>query len=206
MRCSSPSPRRTSGTARPPPTTSRTSAASSWCRRSRPTPRPCTARRPAARRRATWPRPHRHAPVANDMFALITGAPGLIRGVPTAASRRPTCCASTCARPRRSSPTTAGRPTLPAGTSALGAAGGDLNGFPNGRRLFDDVVDIELRYVLNSLPNINAIPFATASTATTSGSPTPSRTWRSPAPAASPRTQRIEPPAPRDALGTRRPA
>jgi hypothetical protein len=40
-----------------------------------------------------------------------------------------------------------------------GAAGGDVNGFPNGRRLFDDVVDIELRYVLNSLPNINAIPF-----------------------------------------------
>ena len=43
--------------------------------------------------------------------------------------------------------------------SPLGAAGGDVNGFPNGRRLFDDVVDIELRYVLNSLPNINAIPF-----------------------------------------------
>ena len=29
--------------------------------------------------------------------------------------------------------------------SPLGVIGGDLNGFPNGRRLFDDVVDIELK-------------------------------------------------------------
>ncbi len=29
--------------------------------------------------------------------------------------------------------------------SRLGVVGGDLNGFPNGRRLFDDVVDIELQ-------------------------------------------------------------
>ena len=38
-------------------------------------------------------------------------------------------------------------------------SGGDTQGFPNGRRLFDDVVDIEERYVLNTLGNINAIPF-----------------------------------------------
>jgi hypothetical protein len=37
-------------------------------------------------------------------------------------------------------------PATPRGDiSRLGVVGGDLNGFPNGRRLFDDVVDIELQ-------------------------------------------------------------
>ena len=45
------------------------------------------------------------------------------------------------------------------GLSRLGAAGADTRGFPNGRRLFDDVVDIEERYVLNGLANLNGIPF-----------------------------------------------
>ncbi len=35
--------------------------------------------------------------------------------------------------------------------SRLGVIGGDLNGFPNGRRLFDDVVDIELQVLEGAL-------------------------------------------------------
>jgi hypothetical protein len=95
----------------------------------------------------------------NDMLALITGAPGLIQGVPTAGLTPADLLRLNVRTAPTALPTTAGRPTLAAGRSALGAAGNDLNGFPNGRRLFDDVVDIELRYVLNSLPMINAIPF-----------------------------------------------
>lgn len=36
--------------------------------------------------------------------------------------------------------------------SRLGLLGGDVAGFPNGRRVFDDVVDIELRAVLGGTP------------------------------------------------------
>ena len=73
--------------------------------------------------------------------------------------------------PASALPTNAGNPTLAAGRSRLGFAGLDTQGFPNGRRLFDDVVDIEERYVLNGLARpgsanpgltdltINAIPF-----------------------------------------------
>jgi uncharacterized protein DUF4331 len=38
-----------------------------------------------------------------------------------------------------------------AGQNNLGVIGGDLAGFPNGRRLFDDVVDIELRVAMGIL-------------------------------------------------------
>jgi hypothetical protein len=34
----------------------------------------------------------------------------------------------------------------------LGILGGDLGGFPNGRRVFDDVVDIEFARVLGGTP------------------------------------------------------
>ena len=40
---------------------------------------------------------------------------------------------------------TAIAPTLPATQNDLGVLGGDLAGFPNGRRPYDDVVDIALR-------------------------------------------------------------
>jgi hypothetical protein len=95
----------------------------------------------------------------NDMLALITGAPGLIRGVPTAGLAPADLLRLNVRTTPTALPTSPGRPTLATGRSALGAAGADTDGFPNGRRLFDDVVDIELRYVLNSLPSINAIPF-----------------------------------------------
>ncbi len=41
--------------------------------------------------------------------------------------------------------------------SRLGVVGGDLQGFPNGRRLADDVVDIEL-LVLEGVTDINNVP------------------------------------------------
>lgn len=42
-------------------------------------------------------------------------------------------------------------PTAAAEASRLGVLGGDLAGFPNGRRLFDDVVDIELQVLEGAL-------------------------------------------------------
>jgi hypothetical protein len=61
-------------------------------------------------------------------------------------------------------------PTNPASASREGALGGDADGFPNGRRLTDDIVDIELQVVAGALigdPNsvgdsvdINDISFA----------------------------------------------
>jgi hypothetical protein len=38
-------------------------------------------------------------------------------------------------------------PTAPANVSSLGVVGGDLAGYPNGRRVFDDVVSIELKAI-----------------------------------------------------------
>jgi hypothetical protein len=44
------------------------------------------------------------------------------------------------------------------GPSRLGAIAGDLCGFPNGRRLLDDVVDIELRVLVEGYgPTLNAV-------------------------------------------------
>jgi hypothetical protein len=61
-------------------------------------------------------------------------------------------------------------PTAADKISPLGVIGGDLNGFPNGRRLFDDVVDIELKVlegavlgadttVFNDKVDRNDVPF-----------------------------------------------
>ena len=64
-------------------------------------------------------------------------------------------------------------PATPAsGISRLGVLGNDLNGFPNGRRLADDVVDIELKVLEGALTgaktdvftdgvNANDVPFTT---------------------------------------------
>lgn len=101
------------------------------------------------------------ADLTNDMVRLIVGAPGataaanLIPGVPATGLAPADLLRLNVRTPPTNLPTTVGNP----GASRLGAAGGDTNGFPNGRRLHDDVVDIELRYVLNGLANLNAIPF-----------------------------------------------
>jgi len=42
-------------------------------------------------------------------------------------------------------------PTPPASANPLGVVGGDLAGFPNGRRVFDDVVTVELRAVAGAI-------------------------------------------------------
>ena len=42
-------------------------------------------------------------------------------------------------------------PTAAASQNALGVAGGDLAGFPNGRRPADDVVDVSLRVSMGAL-------------------------------------------------------
>lgn len=50
-------------------------------------------------------------------------------------------------------------PTPPDSASRLGLLGGDAAGYPNGRRLFDDVVDISLRAVAGVLnPAFNKFP------------------------------------------------
>ena len=43
------------------------------------------------------------------------------------------------------------KPTAPSAASILGVVGGDNAGFPNGRRVFDDVVSIELKAVAGAL-------------------------------------------------------
>ena len=43
------------------------------------------------------------------------------------------------------------KPTAPASAAILGVVGGDNAGFPNGRRVFDDVVSIELKAVAGAL-------------------------------------------------------
>ena len=75
--------------------------------------------------------------------------------------------------------------------SVLGVLDGDLAGFPNGRRLTDDVVDIALRAMAGATPltpdfnaGINA-GSATASSAATCGSWTGSHTWACRIPATS---------------------
>jgi len=42
-------------------------------------------------------------------------------------------------------------PAVPANAAILGVVGGDVAGFPNGRRVFDDVVSIELKAVTRAL-------------------------------------------------------
>jgi hypothetical protein len=52
-----------------------------------------------------------------------------------------------------------GVPSTPAGRSRLGVLAGDLGGFPNGRRVSDDVTDISLRAVAGVLAGLNTAPY-----------------------------------------------
>ncbi|MDQ6893502.1 MAG: DUF4331 domain-containing protein [Acidobacteriota bacterium] len=74
----------------------------------------------------------------NDLLNLVLGFPGL--------TRRPN---ETVADELRLN--TAVYPTPKANASRLGLLAGDIGGFPNGRRLGDDVVDIELRVLAGVL-------------------------------------------------------
>jgi hypothetical protein len=55
-------------------------------------------------------------------------------------------------------------PTAPASANILGVVGGDNAGFPNGRRVFDDVVSVELKAVAGALLH-DVVPSFTADAA-----------------------------------------
>ena len=75
----------------------------------------------------------------NDLVAIyLTGIPGI--------NQPPDVVASEQLRLNMAIP-----PTAPDAASPLGAIGGDPAGFPNGRRLGDEVVDISLRVVAGIL-------------------------------------------------------
>ena len=106
------------------------------------------------------------APPRTDLLPLVTYAP------PIAAPGTPAGPVADLLRLN-----TGVAPTLPANISRLGLLGGDAAGYPNGRRLMDDVVDISLRAVagvlapgFNKSPNnmlgdgvnVNDVPYRTA--------------------------------------------
>jgi hypothetical protein len=73
-----------------------------------------------------------------DLLALVQGIPGL--------TQRPGEVISDQLRLNVAVP-----PTPIASVNTLGVIGGDIAGFPNGRRPYDDVVDIELRVIAGVL-------------------------------------------------------
>lgn len=88
------------------------------------------------------------APPRTDLLPLVTYAP------PIAAPGTPAGPVADLLRLNTGVP-----PTAPASASRLGLLGGDPAGYPNGRRLFDDVVDISLRAVSGVLnPAFNKFP------------------------------------------------
>jgi hypothetical protein len=104
-------------------------------------------------------------PPRNDLLPLVTYAP-------------PIAAAGTTAGPFADMLrlNTGVAPTNPAFASRLGLLGGDAAGFPNGRRLFDDVLDITLRIVAGGVlagagfpntvlgdgVNVNDVPYRTS--------------------------------------------
>jgi hypothetical protein len=89
-------------------------------------------------------------PPRTDLLPLVTYAP------PIAATGTPAGPVADLLRLN-----TGVAPTPPAASRAnrLGLLGGDPAGYPNGRRLFDDVVDISLRAVVGVLnPSFNVFP------------------------------------------------
>jgi Domain of unknown function (DUF4331) len=82
-----------------------------------------------------------------DLVAIfLTGIPGSVLGLPGAtAPMNVPAGAQTGSEMMRLNMGTP--PTATGGGNRLGAVGGDVTGYPNGRRLSDDVVDISLRAV-----------------------------------------------------------
>ena len=75
-----------------------------------------------------------------------------------------------------------GHPGRPRSPNELGVIGGDLAGFPNGRRVFDDVVTVELRAIAGvTVPLVDKTftPDAAAARSPTASPPPASRpaTW-----------------------------
>ncbi len=87
-------------------------------------------------------------PPRTDLYPLVTYAP------PIAASGTPGGPIADLLRLN-----TGVAPTLPGSASRLGVLGGDGAGYPNGRRVLDDVTDISLRVVSGVLvPAFNVVP------------------------------------------------
>jgi hypothetical protein len=87
-------------------------------------------------------------PPRTDLLPLVTYAP------PIAAAGTPPGPIADMLRLNTGVP-----PTPPASANRLGLLGGDPAGYPNGRRLMDDVVDISLRAVAGVLnPSFNIFP------------------------------------------------
>jgi len=87
-------------------------------------------------------------PPRNDLLPLVTYAP------PIAAPGTPAGPVADLLRLN-----TGVSPTAPATANRLGLLGGDPAGYPNGRRLMDDVIDISLRAVVGVLnPAFNIFP------------------------------------------------
>ena len=80
-----------------------------------------------------------HTPRDDLVAAFLTGVPGL---------NQPATLRAPGEELRLN---TATPPTAPADQNDLGVLGGDVAGFPNGRRPYDDVVDIELRVAEGAL-------------------------------------------------------
>lgn len=88
------------------------------------------------------------APPRTDLLPLVTYAP------PIAAPGTPPGPVADLLRLNTGVP-----PTPPANASRLGLLGGDPAGYPNGRRVFDDVTDISLRAVAGVFnPAFNIVP------------------------------------------------
>jgi hypothetical protein len=89
-------------------------------------------------------------PPRTDLLPLVTYAP------PIAASGTPAGPVADLLRLNTGVPAT---PPASSSLSRLGLLGGDPAGFPNGRRVFDDVTDIALRAVAGVLnPSFNVFP------------------------------------------------
>ena len=88
-------------------------------------------------------------PPRTDLLPLVTYAP------PIAAAGTPAGPVADLLRLN-----TGVRPLRPRAPSRLGLLGGDPAGFPNGRRVFDDVVDIALRLVVGGV--LAGPPFTTS--------------------------------------------
>jgi len=79
-----------------------------------------------------------HTPRNDLVTVFLTGVPGLNKPANVKPSEMQRL-------------NTAIPPTAPASQNDLGVLGGDLAGFPNGRRPYDDVVDVELRVAEGAL-------------------------------------------------------
>jgi hypothetical protein len=94
------------------------------------------------------------APRNDIVQALLTGVPGL-----NCPNTSPTCSGAPVADLLRLNLAIPPKKPGDPGFSRLGVIDGDISGFPNGRRVYDDVVDIALRVMAGVLvPGFNIAP------------------------------------------------